>query len=61
MKSMPKLAPGLKAWIDNIVVPALVREYVAEMQEQNKLALMSNSPVVSVPEPNISAPTREIP
>jgi hypothetical protein len=60
MKSAPKLAPGLKAWIDNVIVPALVREYVAEMQEQNRLALMSNSPVLSVPEPEEPAFAREM-
>jgi hypothetical protein len=60
MKSVPKLAPGLKEWIDNVIVPALVREFVAEMQEQNKLALADNSPLLSVTEPNILASTREL-
>jgi hypothetical protein len=60
MKSLPKLAPGLKEWIDNVIVPALVREFVAEMQEQNKLALADNSPLLSVTEPKILASTREL-
>jgi phosphopantothenoylcysteine synthetase/decarboxylase len=60
MKSVPKLAPGLKEWIDNVIVPALVREFVAEMQEQNKLALADNSPLLSVTEPKILASTREL-
>ena len=28
------LSPELKAWLDNVIVPALVREYVAEMQRE---------------------------
>lgn len=60
MKSVPKLAPGLKEWIDNVIVPTLVREFVAEMQEQNKLALADNSPLLSVTEPKILASTREL-
>jgi phosphopantothenoylcysteine synthetase/decarboxylase len=51
---------GLKEWIDNVIVPALVREFVAEMQEQNKLALADNSPLLSVTEPKILASTREL-
>ena len=60
MKSVPKLAPGLKEWIDNVIVLALGREFVAEMQEQNKLALADNSPLLSVTEPKILASTREL-
>ena len=28
------LSPELKSWIDSVIVPALVREYVAEMQRE---------------------------
>ena len=34
MSNWPRLAPELKSWLDNVVVPALVEEYVAELQEQ---------------------------
>jgi hypothetical protein len=60
MKAAPKIAPGLKDWIDNVIVPALVREYLAEIQQQNKLALTDNGPVLSVSEPSTSALTREL-
>jgi len=60
MKAAPKIAPGLKDWIDNVIVPALVREYLAEIQQQNKLALTDNAPVLSVSEPSASALTREL-
>lgn len=59
MHSVPNLAPGLKEWIDNVIVPALVREYIDEMQKQNKLAFTDHSPVVSVSELS-SALTREL-
>ncbi len=60
MHSVPNLAPGLKEWIDNVIVPALVREYIDEMQQQNKLAFTDHSPVVSVSELRGSALTREL-
>ncbi len=33
------LTPELRAFIDTIVVPILVREYVAEIERENDLAL----------------------
>ena len=38
------LSPELKSWIDGVVVPALVREYLAEM-ERKKLACSEVEPV----------------
>lgn len=46
MKAPPKLAPALKDWIDNVIVPALVREFVAEVQEQNNLAFTDDRRVL---------------
>ncbi len=60
MQSMPNLALGLKEWIDNVIVPALVREYIDEMQKQNNLAFTDHCPVVSVSELRASALTREL-
>jgi hypothetical protein len=60
MKSPPKLAPALKDWIDNVIVPALVREYVAEAQEQNKLAFTDDRRVLSASEPMTSVLTTEL-
>ncbi len=48
MNSVSNLAPGLKEWIDNVIVPALVREYIEEMRKQNKLAFTDESSVLSV-------------
>lgn len=33
-----RLNPELKSWLDDVIVPALVREYLAEMRSQNRLA-----------------------
>ncbi len=38
------LSPELKGWLDNVVVPALVREYVAEL-EREKSACSEGEPV----------------
>ena len=32
------LPPELKSWVDNVIVPALVREYLAEMRSEEQLA-----------------------
>ena len=45
------LSPELKSWIDNCLVPALVREYVAEL-ERKKFACSEGEPVTQC------APTR---
>lgn len=42
-----RLDPDLKSWLDNVVVPALVREYMAEIKERNRLATTSSSEVTS--------------
>lgn len=34
----PNLTPGLKGLIDNVLVPALVRQYLAEMPLKKELA-----------------------
>lgn len=33
-----RLDPALKSWLDNVIIPALVREYLAEIDKQNRLA-----------------------
>ena len=40
-----KLDPALKSWMDNVIIPALVREYLAEMEKRNRLATTSFSEV----------------
>jgi hypothetical protein len=33
-----KLDPALKSWMDNVIIPALMREYLAEIEQRNRLA-----------------------
>lgn len=42
-----KLDPALKSWLDNVIIPALVREYLAEIEKQNRLATNGGSEVTS--------------
>lgn len=42
-----RLDPDLKSWLDNVIIPALVREYVAEIKQQNRLAATGPSEVTS--------------
>ncbi len=34
---LDSLDPALKRWLDDVIVPALVREYLAECQDKNQL------------------------
>jgi hypothetical protein len=40
-----KLDPALKSWMDNVIIPALVSEYLAEMERRNRLATIGVSEV----------------
>lgn len=42
-----RLDPDLKSWLDNVVIPALVREYMVEIKERNRLATTGVSEVTS--------------
>jgi hypothetical protein len=42
-----KLNPALKSWLDNVIIPALVREYLAEIEKRNRLAATGVSEVRS--------------
>lgn len=42
-----QLDPALKSWMDNVIIPALVREYLVEIENQNRLASTDNSEVTS--------------
>ncbi|MGC1781201.1 MAG: hypothetical protein WA708_01635 [Acidobacteriaceae bacterium] len=42
-----KLDPALKSWLDNVVIPALVREYLAEIEQRNRLATTGGSELPS--------------
>jgi hypothetical protein len=42
-----KLNPALKSWLDNVIIPALVEEYLAEIEQKNRLAITGGSEVRS--------------
>jgi hypothetical protein len=42
-----RLDPALKSWMDNVIIPALAREYLAEIEKRNRLATTGNSEVTS--------------
>ncbi len=42
-----RLDPALKSWMDNVIIPALVREYLAEIEKRNRLATAGISEVTS--------------
>ena len=42
-----RLDPALKSWLDNVIIPALVREYLAEIKKRNRLAMKGPSEVTS--------------
>jgi hypothetical protein len=42
-----RLDPALKSWMDNVIIPALVREYLAEIEKRNRLATTGSSEVTS--------------
>ncbi len=42
-----RLDPALKSWLDNVIIPALVREYMAEIKKRNRLATTGPSEVTS--------------
>ena len=42
-----RLDPALKSWLDNVIIPALVREYVAETEKHNRLAMDGGSELPS--------------
>jgi hypothetical protein len=45
--SRKRLDPALKSWLDNVIIPALVREYLAEIEKQNRLATTGGSELPS--------------
>jgi hypothetical protein len=45
--SRKRLDPALKSWLDNVIIPALVRDYLAELEKQNRLATTGGSELPS--------------
>jgi len=52
MKPTTKPDPALKGWLDNVIIPALLQEYLRQLPSENQknLALTSTRGVVSVSE-----------
>ena len=52
MMPTTKLDPALKDWLDNVIIPALLQEYLRQLPSENQknLALPSKRGVVSVSE-----------
>ena len=50
MKPTIKLDVALKSWLDDVIIPALLREYLRQLPTENEkqVALNLNSGVVSV-------------
>jgi hypothetical protein len=48
VKLSDQINPALKSWIDNVVVPALVKAYIADVERKNGIA--------SASEPGIESP-----
>jgi hypothetical protein len=38
MKLSEQIGPALKSWLDNVIVPALVKEYLTELHLKNEIA-----------------------
>jgi hypothetical protein len=49
------LAPALKEFIDAVLVPALVKEYLADHARENRLALIPEGVTQSLPTHSASA------
>ncbi len=48
-----RLDPAVKSWMDNVIIPALVREYLAEIERRNRLATTGSSEVMSDKDGNL--------
>lgn len=52
MTQTAKLDPALKSWLDNVIIPALLREYLQQLRSENRkeLAIDSRPSVPSLSE-----------
>jgi len=50
MKQAVKLDPALKSWLDNVIIPALLRQYLQQLHGEDRkgLAMDSRAGVVSL-------------
>lgn len=50
-----KLSPELREFVDRVIVPALLREYLAEKRRENCVAAMPHTVADSEPDVRLSA------
>jgi hypothetical protein len=53
MEREPRIEPALKAWLDNVLVPSMVRQYLAafrEVDDNGVSAIPSEGSIPSTPE-----------
>jgi hypothetical protein len=48
MELSEQIGPALKSWIDNVIVPALVKAYAAEVERKNGIASASTLGIESL-------------
>jgi hypothetical protein len=50
IKQSVKLDPALKSWLDNVIIPALLREYLQQLRTEDRkgIAIDSRRGVVSL-------------
>jgi len=55
MKLAEQISPALKSWLDNVIVPALVKAYVADVEQRNGIVLASTLGIKSLPKEDPSS------
>jgi len=48
LKVSDQISPSLKSWLDDVIVPALVKAYVTELERKNRIAPASTLGLESV-------------
>jgi hypothetical protein len=48
LKPSEQISPALKSWLDNVIVPALVKAYIAEREQKNGIASASTLGIESL-------------
>jgi hypothetical protein len=58
MKLSEQISPALKSWLDNVIVPALVKAYVGDVEWRNGIASVSTLGIKSLPKADPSSEGR---
>lgn len=43
MKTSDQITPALKSWLDNVIVPALLKAFLSEIKQRNEFASPSKN------------------